>query len=109
MLYAPTFRGSVGGAKAPDAMDLCLMQEKLGKDWILLIKQHPVVKQKQYTVCNQLSCQCYDEWMQFKLCYEPSIDETYDTTNNDNDQDYYRDWQWLKIREHLCCIVHRLQ
>ena len=34
MLYAPTFRGSVGGAKAPDAMDLCLMQEKLGKDWI---------------------------------------------------------------------------
>ena len=45
MLYAPTFRGSVGGAKAPDAMDLCLMQEKLGKDWILLIKQHPVVKQ----------------------------------------------------------------
>ena len=46
MLYAPTFRGSVGGAKAPDAMDLCLMQEKLGKDWILLIKQHPVVKQR---------------------------------------------------------------
>ena len=46
MLYAPTFRGSVGGAKAPDSMDLCLMQEKLGKDWILLIKQHPVVKQR---------------------------------------------------------------
>lgn len=46
MLYAPTFRGSVGQAKAPDALDLVQMKEKLGKEWILLIKQHPVVKQR---------------------------------------------------------------
>ena len=37
MLYAPTFRGSVGQAKAPDALDLVQMKEKLGKEWILLI------------------------------------------------------------------------
>lgn len=46
MLYAPHVPRKCGGARAPDAMDLCLMQEKLGKDWILLIKQHPVVKQR---------------------------------------------------------------
>ena len=44
MLYAPTFRGSVGNAKAPEALDLSLLKETLGEEWVLLIKQHPVVK-----------------------------------------------------------------
>lgn len=43
-LYAPTFRGSVGDAKAPDALDIGLLKEKIGEDWILLMKQHPMVK-----------------------------------------------------------------
>lgn len=46
LLYAPTFRGSVGGAQAPDALDLRKMKEALGEEYILLIKHHPVVKQR---------------------------------------------------------------
>ena len=46
LLYAPTFRGSVGGAQAPDALDLKKMKEALGEEYILLIKHHPVVKQR---------------------------------------------------------------
>lgn len=46
MLYAPTFRGSVGGAKAPEGLDIPYLKEKLGEEWVLLIKQHPVVKNR---------------------------------------------------------------
>ena len=46
ILYAPTFRGSVGHAKAPDRMDLVQMAEELREDYILLIKQHPFVKNR---------------------------------------------------------------
>lgn len=46
ILYAPTFRGSVGKAKAPDQLDLRAMKEALGKDYVLLIKQHPVIKKR---------------------------------------------------------------
>lgn len=46
ILYAPTFRGSVGGAKAPDQLDLSAMKEALGKDYVLLIKHHPVIKKR---------------------------------------------------------------
>lgn len=46
MLYAPTFRGSVGNATAPEGLDILLLKKKLGKDWVLLVKQHPVVKHR---------------------------------------------------------------
>ncbi|MDO4546106.1 MAG: CDP-glycerol glycerophosphotransferase family protein [Bacillota bacterium] len=45
ILYAPTFRGEVTKAKAPDAMDLEYMGRTLGEDHILLIKHHPFVKE----------------------------------------------------------------
>lgn len=44
VLYAPTFRGNIKDAKAP-AFDYDLFYEKFHKDYILLIKQHPFVKQ----------------------------------------------------------------
>lgn len=46
ILYAPTFRGTVGRAMAPDRLDLSLMKEALGKDYILLINHHPFIKAK---------------------------------------------------------------
>lgn len=46
LLYAPTFRGSVGGAKAPEALDLSVLARALGKEYVLFIKHHPVVKQR---------------------------------------------------------------
>ncbi len=46
ILYAPTFRGSVGNAVSPDALNIPLLKEMLGKDYILLINHHPFVKAK---------------------------------------------------------------
>lgn len=46
ILYAPTFRGSVGDAKAPEGLDIAELKEKVSDEWILLIKQHPVVKHR---------------------------------------------------------------
>lgn len=44
IFYAPTFRGDVTAAKAPDQLDLAYMKRKLGDEHILLIKHHPFVK-----------------------------------------------------------------
>ena len=42
LLYAPTFRGNVSEAKAPDALDIRRLQEEFGDSVVLLIKHHPV-------------------------------------------------------------------
>ncbi len=44
VLYAPTFRGKVGSAEAPDQLDIALMAEELGDTHVLLIKHHPHVR-----------------------------------------------------------------
>ena len=44
ILYAPTFRGRVASAKGPDKLDIELMRQRLGCDYVLLIKHHPFVK-----------------------------------------------------------------
>lgn len=44
IFYAPTFRGDVTAAKAPDQLDLAYMKRKLGDKYVLLIKHHPFVK-----------------------------------------------------------------
>lgn len=44
ILYAPTFRGRVKSATAPDRMDIVEMKEALGDEYMLLIKHHPHVK-----------------------------------------------------------------
>lgn len=46
LLYAPTFRGNVSKATAPDALDVAAMAKELGDQYILLIKHHPVVKHR---------------------------------------------------------------
>ncbi len=46
LLYAPTFRGNVSKAEAPDALDMAAMARELGEEYILLIKHHPVVKNR---------------------------------------------------------------
>ncbi|MDO4344848.1 MAG: CDP-glycerol glycerophosphotransferase family protein [Eubacteriales bacterium] len=42
--YAPTFRGRVAHGQAPDRLDIPMMREALGEDYVLLIKQHPLVR-----------------------------------------------------------------
>lgn len=44
ILYAPTFRGSVRGAKAPDKLDVNLFGEALSDEYVLFIKHHGLSK-----------------------------------------------------------------
>lgn len=46
VLYAPTFRGRVASAKTPDELDLQYLFDKLGDDYIILLKHHPLVKKR---------------------------------------------------------------
>lgn len=46
ILYAPTFRGRVANGKAPDKMDIPMFMEKLGEEYVLVIKQHPLVRNR---------------------------------------------------------------
>ncbi len=48
ILYAPTFRGNIRQAKAPLMPDIKELFEKFDKDYILLIKQHPFIKEKMH-------------------------------------------------------------
>ena len=47
LLYAPTFRGKAGQAKAPAAMDYRLLSESLSESFFLLVKQHPMVRKRE--------------------------------------------------------------
>lgn len=44
LLYAPTFRGRVANAAAPDKLDVAMLKSALGDEWVLLAKHHPFVK-----------------------------------------------------------------
>lgn len=45
IFYAPTFRGDVSDAKAPDSLDIRTLKEHLGDEYVMLIKHHPFIKQ----------------------------------------------------------------
>lgn len=46
ILYAPTFRGRVASASAPTKLDITLLMRELGDQYVLLVKQHPFVKNR---------------------------------------------------------------
>ena len=46
ILYAPTFRGRVAGAQAPDQLSIPMFYEALSKEYVLLIKHHPFVNKR---------------------------------------------------------------
>lgn len=41
LLWAPTFRGKAGSPDALDNESMVQLQDKLGEDWLVLIKHHP--------------------------------------------------------------------
>ena len=43
ILYAPTFRGRVGNPYGPDRLDYDRLYEELGDEYVILVKQHPLV------------------------------------------------------------------
>ena len=46
ILYAPTFRGRVKTAYAPESLDLEMLNRESGDEYVILIKQHPHVKDR---------------------------------------------------------------
>jgi len=46
LLYAPTFRGEIMDAYAPDVLDFEALKSALGDGWVLLCKHHPHVKHR---------------------------------------------------------------
>ena len=46
ILYAPTFRGHIHNAYAPNKLDISVMYKLLADKYILLIKNHPFIKTK---------------------------------------------------------------
>lgn len=45
LLYAPTFRGRVAQATAPDEIDFIKMKEEFGDEYVLVCKHHPFIKE----------------------------------------------------------------
>ena len=45
ILYAPTYRGDMSNACAPEPPDFSVLKQALGDDGILLVKQHPMVRE----------------------------------------------------------------
>ena len=44
ILYAPTFRGRTRDAEAPDKLDVRAFHKALGRDYVLIIKHHQLVR-----------------------------------------------------------------
>ena len=46
LLFAPTFRGdAVRSARYDDSLDLAAMRDALARDWLLLLRLHPLIRQ----------------------------------------------------------------
>jgi CDP-ribitol ribitolphosphotransferase len=45
ILYAPTFRGDINRAKSPEILDYEGLYQALHREYVILIKQHPFVKE----------------------------------------------------------------
>lgn len=45
ILYAPTFRGDIRTAASPKELDIAQFFDRFHKDYVILIKQHPFVKE----------------------------------------------------------------
>lgn len=46
MLYAPTFRGDIKQAKAPDKLDIKQIYDRFHNEYVLFIKQHPFIRER---------------------------------------------------------------
>ena len=117
ILYAPTFRGNVNEAAAPNALDLVKMAEELRDRYILLIKHHPVVKERPtipeeakgfaYDVTEELEidellCTCdicisdYSSLIfEYSLFEKPMIFFAYDLKDYDDWRGFYYDYDEL--------------
>lgn len=117
IVYAPTFRGRVAKAKAPNALDIPAMMESLGDEYVLLIKHHPFVKNppdiedsckhfafdvSKSLAINELLC-CADIVIsdysslvfEYALFEKPMIFFAYDKEDYDDWRGFYYDYETL--------------
>ena len=114
LLYAPTFRGHIAEAEAPDALDLRLLKDRLGNEYVLLIKHHPFVKQRPaipqgcedfaFDVSDQLSIEaamtaadvCVSDYsslvFEYSLLNRPMAFFAYDRADYDDWRGFYYDY-----------------
>jgi len=59
LLYAPTFRGRVAEAVAPEMLDFAMMKKFLADEFILLVKHHPLIKHRP-VIKNEISDFVFD-------------------------------------------------
>ena len=136
ILYAPTFRGSVGKAKAPDELDLKRMKEKLADEYVLLIKHHPTIKERpsidaelaDFAFDVSASCEiddlicvsdiCISDYsslvFEYSLMERPMIFFAYDLENYEDWRGFYYDYQELtpgavvKTTEEILCQIDNI-
>ena len=110
ILYAPTFRGEIRHAKAPDKLNLEVLY-RLKKEYIVLIKQHPFIKkpmkiQEQYQdfcmeITEEMSIEdllmvadiCVTDYssvvFEYSLMEKPMIFFTYDLEEYYDERGFY--------------------
>lgn len=117
LVYAPTFRGRVAKAQAPDQLDIPAMKTALGDEYVLLIKHHPFVKKppiieaayadfafdvSKTLPINKLLC-CADVVIsdysslvfEYALFEKPMVFFAYDKADYDDWRGFYYDYETL--------------
>ena len=114
ILYAPTFRGNVESASAPDKLDISMMQAELSDEFILLIKHHPLVKSRPsvsgtfaHDFSDKMSIEelicvsdiCISDYSsliyEYSLLEKPMIFFAYDLKEYFDDRGFYYDYDEL--------------
>lgn len=117
MLYAPTFRGRVSKALAPDELDVSAFAKAFKNDYVLLIKQHPFVKSRPavpadcegfaFDVSEELSIEdllcvadvCISDYsslvFEYSLFERPMVFFAYDKDEYDDWRGFYYDYEEL--------------
>lgn len=114
ILYAPTFRGNVESAAAPEKLDIAKMQNALSEEYVLLIKHHPLVKARPavpdsfaYDFSDKMSIEelicvsdiCISDYSsliyEYSLLEKPMIFFAYDLEEYFDERGFYYDYNEL--------------
>ena len=60
ILYAPTYRGWASRAQAPDRLDYEMFARELGETYVMVVKQHPLVKEPTRITGEKASAFAFD-------------------------------------------------
>lgn len=115
LLYAPTFRGETHKATEKNILDFKFLYEKLSKDYVLILKYHPVIQndihipkeyrsfvknnENEFTI-EQLLCAsdiCISDYsslvFEYSLLERPMIFYAYDEEEYVTDRGFYYDYR----------------